>query len=173
MMSTMKKIFPFIFILMFLQTCSQTSDSDSRYPRWVGDIAYDPALDDPAFKVCNEKKARQYFNFSQGLQYEGEKAAILQAFEENYQPPADNQQSGWIRIRFIVNCKGETGRFRLIGASESYEEQTFDKGITGQLMSITKNLSGWKLMPDEERPGDYYQYLLFKIDNGKIIEILP
>lgn len=115
----------------------------------------------------------QYFNFSQGLQYEGEKWAILKAFEENYQPPVDNQQSGWIRIRFIVNCKGETGWFRLISANKNFETQTFDQAVTEQLLSITKSLKGWKLMPDEIRPKDYYQYLLFKIENGKIIEILP
>ncbi len=169
----MKKIFLFAFIILVLHCCSQSSESDSTYPRWVGDISYDPNLDHPEFKVCSEKNAMQYFNFSQGLQYEGEKWAILKAFEENYQPPVDNQQSGWIRIRFIVNCKGETGWFRLISANKNFETQTFDQAVTEQLLSITKSLKGWKLMPDEIRPKDYYQYLLFKIENGKIIEILP
>jgi len=40
-------------------------------------------------------------------------------------------------------------------------------------MRITKSLSGWKILPNDEAPTDYYQYLIFKIKNGEIIEIMP
>ena len=141
--------------------------------RWVGDIEHDSQVDTTAFKLCNgDKKVLQYFNFGVGLQYNGEKKAIKDQFFDNYKP-VDTNQSGWIRIRFIVNCEGETGRFRVIGADMNYQQLDFDMRITNQLMAITKRLQDWRVLSLEQDPLDYYQYLIFKIDKGKIVEILP
>lgn len=139
----------------------------------MGDIEHDSLSDGPNFKLCNgDENVFQYFNIGDGLQYEGEKKALKNKFIEKYQPVNTNQ-SGWVRIRFIVNCKGETSRFRVIGADPDYQTMDFDKRITNQLMDITKGLEGWKILSLRENPIDYYQYLIFKMDNGKIVEILP
>ena len=79
-----------------------------------------------------------------------------------------------IRIRFVVNCEGKTGRFRLMASDLKYQPKKFDKKITSQLMEISKNLTGW--LPKKTDKGkliDYYQYLIFKIKDGKIKRILP
>jgi hypothetical protein len=57
--------------------------------------------------------------------------------------------------------------------NENYEEKVFDKSITEQLMSISKYLKGWKGKKYREKEIDYYQYLIFKIENGQLKEILP
>jgi hypothetical protein len=54
-----------------------------------------------------------------------------------------------------------------------YKEKQFDPRITNQLLEITKNLSGWKIKEYHGSEIDYYQYLIFKIEKGEIIEILP
>ena len=95
-----------LLVLLILSACS--NHQESKYLRWVGDSVFDPETDDEKFEICTfESEVKQYFNFSQGLQYDGEKTAILDHFEA-YEPVAVDQ-SGWIRIRFVVNCKGETG----------------------------------------------------------------
>ncbi|MCZ4408995.1 hypothetical protein O3Q51_09260 [Cryomorphaceae bacterium 1068] len=163
-----------ILLLAFiaLTRCS-TEKKQSKYLRYVGDIEGDTLLDDPEFKLCNDEVfLKQYFNFSQGLQYEGEMLKIKEQFELAY-VPVEAQESGWVRIRFVVNCRGESGRFRMICSDENYESREFDARITDQLMSITKSLDGWKPLPDSDNPDEYYQYLIFKIENGDIIEILP
>ncbi|MGB6035780.1 MAG: hypothetical protein WBG42_05900 [Cryomorphaceae bacterium] len=161
-----------LFVVITLTNCS-TEKEQSKYLRYVGDIEADNKLDDPTFKLCNDEVfLKQYFNFSQGLQYEGEMLKIKEQFELAYVPVEVNQ-SGWVRIRFVVNCRGESGRFRMICSDEHYESRQFDSRITDQLMSITKALEGWKPLPDSENPDEYYQYLIFKIENGDIIEILP
>ena len=83
------------------------------------------------------------------------------------------KENAWVRIRFIVNCFGKSDRFRILTANYDYEPIEIDKNITSQLLEITKNLNGW--IPKQERGGkiDYYQYLIFKIKDGKIDEILP
>ncbi len=107
-----------------------------------------------------------------GMLYEGEKKALEDFFFAQYEAvPVD--QSGWIRIRFIVNCKGETGRFRLLEADENYNPMTYDARITQQLMTFTRNVKGWMLQYDDGRAKDYYQYLIFKIKEGQLTDIMP
>ena len=167
----MKKLLPLICLLIFAG-CQQQQNG-SGYLRWIGDAVADPVLDSEEFQLCyDEKRVMQYFNFSSGLQYEGEKKALVRRFNETYVAP-QSTQSGWIRIRFIVNCQGEAGRFRLISSDENYQEQAFDSVITDQLLTITKSLDGWSSQPIDKKPKDYYQYLVFKIKNGVITEILP
>ncbi|WP_143473264.1 hypothetical protein [Flavilitoribacter nigricans] len=164
-------------VLLGLHSCGLSQESvvadAPGYPRWVGDIAADETLDDPEFVLClGEDQVKQYFNFGNGLQYTGEQHAILTAFREQYQP-VPLAQSGMIRIRFIVNCRGDTGRFRIIASDNHYQPMAFDRRITDQLLEITRSLDGWKIQSDGEIAKDYYQYLLFKIENGALKEVLP
>jgi hypothetical protein len=167
----MKKVCILSVFLLILSCTEETSKP--KYLRWVGDIEQDSQKDNPDFELCHdENRVYQYFNLDQGMQYSGEKTAIIDAFNAAY-TPVSVDQSGWIRIRFIVNCKGESGRFRLLEANTNYEEFKFDSRITDQLLSITEKLDGWKVLKRNDNPQDYYQYLIFKIENGNIKEILP
>lgn len=159
-----------VVLLMF--SCQAPQAPKSKYLRWVGDIAYDANVDSPTFTICNEDHVPQYFNFSKGMQYLGEKPALVAEVNRRYKPVNVNQ-SGLVRIRFVVNCKGKTGRFRMQAMDWDYQPHEFDSQITDQLLTITKSLSGWEKLTNNTNPKDYYQYLIFKIDNGALIEILP
>lgn len=171
----MYKMFIFLIpIILMTQSCQHPYVlKDSRYLSMVGDIAHDPKLDDPNFTLCNEKNTNQYHNLNEELQYEGEKYALVQTFTSQFKADPTIKDSGMIRIRFMVNCKGETGRFRLMSSGYDYKEKQFNRAITDQLMTITKSLKGWKILSDKRGPKDYYQYLIFKITDGQIKEILP
>lgn len=160
-------------LILFILSCNK-GKQNSIYPRHVGDISFDEGIDRKAFKLCNgDKEVKQYFNFGKGVQYDGEKLAIIESFKENYKPIKLKSETGLIRIRFIVNCKGETGRFRILSMDSLYKKKEFDKKIIDQLLNITKKLAGWKILSERSKPHDYYQYLIFKIENGDIKEILP
>lgn len=161
-----------IIAILLLASCTQ-SDQNPKYLRWVGDSEFNPEIDVSDFRLCNsEKLVKQYFHSNQGLQYKGEKTALRNRFEQTY-VPIETDQSGWIRIRFIVNCNGETGRYRVIGSDVDYQEQIFDERITDQLLEITESLDGWGIQSKRGKPQDYYQYLIFKIDKGDITDIMP
>jgi hypothetical protein len=174
----LNKIFVICFCLsLCLFACKDDPKSEKEpYLRWVGDIPFDENIDDPDFKLCfNDNDIRQYFNFSKGVQYKGEKPAIDEYFKEKYQAVESNQ-SGLIRIRFIVNCKGETDRFRLMAMDGNYQATKFSSEITDQLLDLTQKMDGWLPIEMEEMNNtalDYYQYIIFKIDRGNIIEIMP
>ncbi len=162
-----------IVLSAILVSCNSVDKNSQTYPRWVGDIAHDPQIDGEHFQPCHgDDHIYQYFNMQGGLHFEGEKIAVERYFLKKYQPVKTNQ-SGWIRVRFIVNCKGETGRFRMLESDENYQERPFDEKISKQLLTLSKALKGWKIQTKDDEPVDYYQYLIFKIKNGEIEKVMP
>lgn len=173
----MKYLFYFstLFILL-LGCCTEKKPSKERgevsFLRHVGDIPFNPDLDDVNFKLCNEKHAQQYYAFGNSIHYKGEKGTLIREFQQKYTLKGV-KDSGYITIRFIVNCQGETGRFRVIEMDKDYKETSLNPQIAKQLLQITQGLEGWKIAESDGNVFDYYQYLTFKITNGKIEHILP
>ena len=175
--SLMKKIIiPIIVIFSILWSCQTEKNADrkQKYLRWVGDIEQNDQIDKTEFKVCNgDDKILQYFNLGEGPVYSGEKSKILNTFKSKYKPIADKNQNGLIRIRFIINCEGKAGRFRVLQSDYDYQEKEFNKEIVSQLLSIAKQINYWEILYKEKNPVDYYMYLIFKITDGQLTEILP
>lgn len=152
----------------------QEKATESTYLNFVGDIKFNPETDNQDFKICYDKHIYQYFNFGNGLEYKGEKFVIEKVFKDKFVPENGNNETGLIRINFVVNCVGKTDRFRIISMDENYNEKVFSTAITEQLLAIAKTLDGWEIKKyNNEISIDYYQYLIFKIENGQIKEILP
>ena len=162
-----KILMKFLLLMFFPILFSCQTEKISKLTSNVGDIEFDEKLDDKNFKLCNTSQL-QYFNLNKELQYEGEKLAIIENFEQ-LNLETDAKSNGYITIRFIVNCEGKTNRFRVQQFNAEYKEFSFDKNFVNEILEFTKNLNGWQNL--EKR--DYYQYLTFKIENGKVTEILP
>ncbi|MFD2517593.1 hypothetical protein [Salinimicrobium flavum] len=164
------------FLPLLLLGCKteKQADTQNEYLRWVGDIEHNETTDEPDFKICNgDEQILQYFNLGAGPIFPEEKSTLVETFESKYEPVKTNDQNGFIRIRFVVNCEGKASRFRILQADKDYNEIEFDERITNQLLEITKGIESWKVMYRHEIPVDYYFYLIFKIKNGRITEILP
>jgi len=162
----------FLFLLSCFAACSQNSTDVQKFPEQVGDITFDAAIDDPAFTVCNPKVVFQYYNT--GSYYKDHKKEIAQYFTSRYVRPADTlYQTGYLTIRFIINCKGETGRFRMYELDGNYQPFHFNQKIGEQLMALAKQVKGWQPALYKEKTYDSYQYITFRIRNGNIITITP
>lgn len=173
----MRQISLSTFLLVLLLTsCQTTKDGSSKqeYLRWVGDIEHSDQIDEPGFEICNgDDNVLQYFNLGEGPVYEGEKSQILDVFKSKYIPVKGNDENGWIRIRFIVNCNGKAGRFRVLQSDYNYQEKEFNTKVINQLLEITREIDQWQILERAGIPVDYYMYLIFKINDGQLIEILP
>lgn len=173
----MKKLLIAIsFLFSILSNCQSEKKIEGKqeYLRWIGDIEQNDQIDKLGFKVCNGNDGiLQYFNLGEGPVYSGEKSTILNAFKSRYKPLIDKDQNGLIRIRFVVNCEGKSGRFRVLQSDYNYQEIQFDERIVTQLADITKGIEKWEVLYRSEVPVDYYMYLIFKITNGQLTEILP
>ncbi len=171
----MNKIIGIILAVLFIGCHTKKVEPDEqKYLRWVGDIEQDITIDNKDFKLCSgDEKVIQYFNAAKGFRYKGEKTMLFKVFQQNFTSAYQENQNGWIRIRFIVNCKGETGRFRILESDFNYTKFYFKDTIKNQLLDITKKLDGWEPLKMEDQVKDYYQYLIFKIEKGQLTEILP
>lgn len=168
----MRKLILKIVLLFSILWGCQVEKSD--YLRWVGDIEQNDQIDKLDFKVCHgDNRVLQYFNLGEGPVYKGEKSRIINTFKSKYKSVNDKSENGLIRIRFIVNCEGKAGRFRVLQSDYNYQETEFDNEIVSQLMTITKGIEDWAIFKRNEVTVDYYMYLIFKIKDGQLTEILP
>ncbi len=171
-----KSLLNISILLSMLYSCQTEKKTGEKgdYLRWVGDIEQNDQIDPPDFKICNgDDNIFQYFNMGEGPVYPGEKSKIVHTFHSKYNPITGNNENGFIRIRFVVNCEGTAGRFRVLQSDDTYQETEFDQAIVSQLLNITKGIENWEVLKINETVVDYYMYLIFKIADGQLIEILP
>ncbi|MDR1593222.1 MAG: hypothetical protein LBS43_01900 [Prevotellaceae bacterium] len=161
-----------VITILFVHIDLYSQSTFGDYPYNVGDIAFDSATDNPDFEVIDEKKVRPYAKCS--MMIEGERYGVIEYFAEHFKPKPVENATGYITVRFMVNRKGQTDRFRMYEMDNNFQQTTFDKTVSGKIFDLTKKLSGWKpLIDDKGNQYDYYQYIVFKIKNGLIEYILP
>jgi len=129
------------------------------------------ALLNDGFKVCNEQHIFQYYNPERATYSEGKNGLrkfVLSNYKNN-----NYIDSGYLNIRFVINCEGEAGRYIIHENNLDLEPQNFDKDLVNQLFEITTQLKKWNpnFVRDEYR--DSYMYISYRIENGEITEILP
>lgn len=157
---------------LFAQGSAQSYKGVDSFPLNTGDIAFDAALDDPAYTVCNPKMVFQYYNTDS--YYKQHKREIEQYFKRNYRAAVQTaDQTGYLTIRFIINCSGKTGRFRMYELDAGYKPYQFATANSSQLMKLTKELKNWQPAVYKEKVFDSYQYITFKLKKGAIECVLP
>lgn len=162
-----------VAILVLLISCKNTSDKQSTHLANVGIIPKDESVDDSNFQPCHEDYSLFYYQVDNSDHlYKGEKPAIVKTFDD-IKLPAIDQNDGYVTIRFLVNCKGETGRFRVEQVDFEYKDKEFEGELVTQLLEKTKQLDGWWPATREGYKCDYYKYLTFKIINNQTVDILP
>ena len=178
-----------LLLLPFAYTQAQPTIDPQRHDN-VGDIAFDPALDDPSFHLHDSTRVWQYYNST--AYWLDHKDSITRFIRGRYHPPADAanatntanaantaiattaaNQSGWLTIRFIINTEGRTGRFRLFEMDSTYQPIHFDPRISSALLAAIKDWPGWQPAHNNERRFDTYQYVTFRLRQGRITTISP
>jgi len=129
------------------------------------------ALLNEDFNVCNENYIAQYYNTPE-LPYpngkNGFRNYINLAYVNNNYP-----DSGYLNIRFIINCEGKAGRFVIHENNLDLEPNAFSEDLKNQLFKLTSEIKDWKPIFLFEEARDSYMYVSYRIENGKITEIIP
>lgn len=84
----------------------------------------------------------------------------------------DFKESGLLTYRFVVNCKGEIGRFRLKATNEDLQKIEVNSKNIQEIEKELRDLKNWN--PARNKSGytyDSYYILNFKIENDKIVDI--
>jgi hypothetical protein len=130
---------------------------------------------DSTFQLCGTGSKKPYY-FPE-LRHRGGFREIKQHFYLGYDKSVYEKvknNSGIVRIQFAVNCKGESGQFKIEVCDFNYKISTMHATIIEQLLFLTKALNGW--LPAHNDKGEAinsHKFFAFKIENGSIVDILP
>lgn len=185
-----------LLLICLLPLIHAQAQPASSHPANVGDIAFDPALDDTSFHFHDSTHVWQYYNSA--AYWLDHKDSITRFIRSRYHPPADTANAadaanavraasaanaadaasaanldGWLTIRFVINAEGRTGRFRLFGMDSAYQLIHFDPRIGAALIAAIRDWPGWTPAHYKEMRFDTYQYVTFRLRRGRITTIGP
>jgi len=168
------KLSPYsILLLGFLFSCSSKEKSAvviNEYSHNVGDILFDPNSDNNSFLLCDSTKiisGRSILTYSGGIKIVSD--LLLENFR--FQPEYESF-SGYVVVRFIMNCKKETGRFRAQSLGFDFSLKECPTALKSHLISIVKELKNWEYKSSRGKDSDCSKFINFKIEHGKIENIL-
>lgn len=142
-------------------------------------IAYiDPSktLDDHTdFKLCaDEKYIVDYYNGDPPAGVLGGKRTVQSLLKKHFDLSKIEKESGYLTYRYVVNCKGEAGRFTTEQTDLDFAVKSFDKKTIDHFYEIVREIENFQATKlNYVDDSDAYCYLTFKLKDGEVIEILP
>ncbi len=84
-----------------------------------------------------------------------------------------NHITGYITIRFLINCRGEKTCFHIYQTNADNKNTDWGEAVTHTLKTFVADMPDWPVGTKGGKPIDYHAYLTFKIKNGKIENVIP
>ena len=139
----------------------------------VGFIQASEYKDPDSFYICY-KEVQWPNNWSRSESgYKYGKDSLKTFFQKHYDPKGFSDNSGYITLRFIINCEGIIGLFKVHQVGLDYKEKAFPQALVRQLMSLIRTQNEWIPLQFGDTKYDSHIHFTFKIENGQLTEILP
>ncbi|MEI9918761.1 MAG: hypothetical protein WDO14_08155 [Bacteroidota bacterium] len=156
----MKTLVSVFFVLLTYATKAQA----------VGEIPFDPKRDDPKFQMCNPNWVWQGYQLKTKM--DETPLLVAREFKSQFRTKDEwKNESGIIRVRFLVNCNGQSDRFRLLGLDFDLNEKKFSETLSAHVLSIAKNIQ-WPSRRVQQQTVDYYHHFSIRIVNGQLVDII-
>ena len=160
----------FVIFSPFLILGQNTIPHEENSKEKVGWIKFDGEKDDTSFKICDEYNIHEYYQvnprYGEGLKSIKE---YFKSIEHNLDLPSSF--SGYLTVRFVINCEGNVGRLRLMIVNRDYESVSIDFD-SDLLNEIVRNMGSWLPGRYKGETFDSYKHIVFKIRDGKVIDII-
>ncbi|WP_298423947.1 hypothetical protein [uncultured Kordia sp.] len=158
-------------LLLLAFGCNTQKESEKEiipvYSEHIGDTPFDPKLDDVNFKFCDTTNVLHHRG---RISYTGGTPAMEKELIEIYKKqPEFESFTGYFFVRFAVNCKNESGRFRWQIVDEDFKETTCIASLKKEIITNVKNLEYWNHPIYKGESHDGYTFLIIKIKNGNIL----
>ncbi|MFM7429088.1 MAG: hypothetical protein KA713_06600 [Chryseotalea sp. WA131a] len=163
----MTRVLLFWLALVITVSCKK---AENKYLHSVGYIDPATSLGDKDFKTCSDM-IFEYYNSEPDAGYKHGKNILRDSVKTKYNYKGND--SGYLTFRFVVNCKGLAGRYQIVENDLDFKPKQLNQDLVQHLFTITQELKDWKQLVWEKEPRDYYMYITYKLQDGKIIEILP
>lgn len=140
----------------------------------VGHIDTTKVLDNKPFTLCNSiHDLADYYNSEPDGRYSKGKNGLEKELRASIDTHILAGESGFLTFRFIVNCKGEAGRFVVEGVDADYQPKVYPEAVIDHLYNALIGLEEWRPVVIRGRERDAHFYVTFKLRNGEITDILP
>lgn len=136
----------------------------------VGAIEFDPKRDNASFKMCNAGWVWQGYQLKTKM--DETPLLVAREFKSQFQSKEEwKNESGLIRIRFLVNCNGQADRFRLLETDFDLNEKKFSESLSAHVLAIAKSIQ-WPSRRAQQQTVDYYHHFSIRIANGQLVDII-
>jgi len=174
--------YSFLLLILSLNTFSQnTIPQNFNTKEKIGWIPFDKSVDNPNFKVCDELNIEEYYQVNPLY---GEAMPSIRKYFSAHQQSLEAlcKKDGYVIIRFVINCQGQTDRYRTRFMSLNYtDENTVNAELQKKIIGLTREMGNWTPGKYDARLNDAvgqgktydsYQHLKFLFKNSKLVDIL-
>ena len=115
------------------------------------------------------------YYYSVGSKYPMSSVNLLKQVIAFISPKSNYSGNGYITFRFAIDCEGHMlKRTRVIQTDGQYKNYHFDKSLVNELFAFLQTLDKWKIASYKSgKSFSYIAVISFKIQNGKVINIIP
>lgn len=153
---------------------------ETKYTNHVGYIDPQEALFTENFELCeSDDKGNTFllgsYSSSDPAIYRGTKYTFRNYILDNYSHEAFSD-TGLLNLRFHINCHGKTGNLIVNQLDTNYKKTNFHPELVAQLTELTMRNENWQVRAESDNTfskHNHYMYIIYKLENGAITEILP
>ncbi|MEM7105973.1 MAG: hypothetical protein AAF502_22750 [Bacteroidota bacterium] len=124
------------------------------------------------FQLCGFYAGRSHLSVSDAHEMGGR--FIQNTFSENFQCNASWKGiTGFLRLKFMVNCEGKTGMLSWQTMDKFYKSMVVPTSLTDHLEDIFELTGNWKPLERNDYIHDAWKSIIFKIEDGNLVSIAP
>ena len=122
------------------------------------------------FSVCLDSHPKEYYATDPDYKYTKGNNYILSKIGKSAPLTKGN---GYITIHFTINCAKEIGRFGVEQMDTLYKPATYNPDLIKHLINEIALLKDWPDFVRNSTQHDIHAFLMFKIKDGKIVDLCP
>ncbi len=158
------------FLVMLFCSCDYYIIND--YKDHIG-VVKESEYETGDFSPCFPEKIFPYYYGRETAGFKEGKDSLRQYIRMGYNNQGIENGSGYITIRFIINCKGQAGLYELRQVGLDFKPKKFNPAIVEQIEELVMGIDAWQAIEFYGDRYDSFYHLSFKIRDGEIEEILP
>jgi len=155
---------------LYYQYDGKYPENTSKYPQSIGYLSQSNQDFSENFEPCSDKRPIGYYSSAPNA-FKVNKGVFRKFILQNFKNQAYND-TGFLNLRFLINCKGEIGDMEVNELDNDFRLTTLNVNLVNHLIDLTIQKDNWAVRSSEDQR-DMYMYLIYKLENGKISEILP
>ena len=162
-----------VFVGYFYYKFENAYDTTNKpYKNYIGYIDQEKALLNDVFSLCDDGNIYHTYSGAGLNAYANTKSQFRKNLAKYYLGDTFND-SGYLNFRFLVNCEGNPGWFEIIQMNLDLEEKELNTKMVDSLLNFTAMPQNWNALEFQEDSSNYYMYVSYRIENGKVVEIIP